>query len=170
MSPSLEVEAAIERFGNHRGAAFAVLQEAANDANATIRERAIAGMSRLGKAVPEAASFLWNIVHSSDKNLQDSALFSLYGLGLASKDLPALAEVLPGTRGKSVMAQMIAKTIKQDPAAAKPFVPAMACPARTGTINRPAMTMNVTVPNIFFISHLSFPEQVSFGHHSGISS
>jgi hypothetical protein len=143
MVPGPEVVAAIQRFGSRGNIAFSVLKGEAL-ANEDVekfstedraRNRAVSGMGFVGKTVPEAIPFLWNLYDSIEDKSADGrayhSLVALYQIGLAAQDIPKLSEkVLAFTNFhasdrifKSQAADWIATLIRKDSVAAQPFIP-----------------------------------------------
>lgn len=148
---------AIQGLVGHPEEAFEVLKGAAGEQDDEVRMRAVSGLGRLGKAVPQAASVLWDIARAplgpgaqlsswspSDQaggqppgvvldlgtptTLNGCALVALAGIGFSASDLPSLAEALGSVEDDSVRGnapKYIADTIRNDPAAAEPFIPAV---------------------------------------------
>jgi hypothetical protein len=141
--PNQELVHAVKAFGTRGKVAFEVLKEeetANRDAEAftvesRVRDRAVRGIGLLGRGVPEAAPFLWDLYESSKHGglnaPTDAVLYALYDFGFEPKDISLLANrVIAFTdfremdgQVQSQAAKWIAELFKKSPAEAPPFVP-----------------------------------------------
>lgn len=122
-----QIKQALGEFGSDREAAFRVLVKELQDSNEQwVHFGALWAMGELGQSVPDATPFLWDTIHSStgpgiDKQF---AFAALHTIGLTSKDLPALTELLSQPLRMSV-ARVIPQLLQQDPAGTAEFIPAI---------------------------------------------
>lgn len=134
-----EIKQALDKFGDNRKAAFDLLVKEIQDASQHedpprtpwnsdrgVRSGALWAIGQIGPSVPEAASFLWDTVHSSTGSDWDKtpALAGLYAIGFTPKDLPDLTELLSGPQ--CVFAgRWISELLQRDPTGTAPFAPAI---------------------------------------------
>ena len=125
-----EIRGAIQDFGVDRQSALAVLKEASNDPEQSVRASALFGMGQLGKSVPEAAPFLWGAVYAPAREALDrvDAFRSLAALGFEPQDIPALAKLI-----SDPVKVLTVQLLQRAGAVAKPVVPDLLELARVAT-------------------------------------
>jgi RNA polymerase sigma factor (sigma-70 family) len=130
-----QIKQALEQFGGDRESAFrALVKEIQNFNEPGVHEGALWAMGQLGQSVPEVVPFLWDTIRSSAVTEAEAqrglgrdgltAFAALHTIGLTSKDLPALTELLSQPLGK-VVARFIPQLLQQDPAGTAEFIPAI---------------------------------------------
>lgn len=134
-----EIKQALDKFGDNRKAAFDLLVKEIQDGSKNpdppftpvnddriVRSGALWAIGQIGQSVPEAAPFLWDTIHSSAAPMWDkqSALGALHTIGFTPKDLPDLTEILSNP-DRVFACRFISELLRQDPAGAAAFVPAV---------------------------------------------
>jgi RNA polymerase sigma factor (sigma-70 family) len=125
-----QITNAIEKFGNKERLAFNILRENVGDSEEFVRAGAFAGIGFIGKSVPEAAPFLWNVLYSSSSRDLWFIFRALQNIGFGPWDLPALTELLgdPISNGNiltELVPEAIAEQIARNPQTAKPYLPSI---------------------------------------------
>ena len=136
-----KINEAIQEFGNHREAAFAILKEASNktnlfvengrtiDTNKLTRMAAFYGMGQLGKSVPEVQPFLWRVIYLPTRTKFDrmEAFNALKIIGFQTQDIPILAKLLASPASdQNILTRIVPETIstliENNPSAAKIYL------------------------------------------------
>lgn len=139
---SNQITNALLAFGGNHYAAFAILKEGSNetntfidagriiDTNRFVRAGAIFGIGQLGKSVPEATSFLWEIIYSRSAADRFQAFRSLQHIGFDASDIPMLAKLLADpASNQNILTKLVPETIsfliETNPSAARPYLPSV---------------------------------------------
>ena len=89
---------AIQEFGNNQQdqrVAFGVLQETVGDSERFVRAGSIFGIGYLGKSLPEASPFLWNLLYSASASDPWNKFEALRKIGFRIWDMPQLTGQCP---------------------------------------------------------------------------
>lgn len=124
---------AIKEFGDHQldqRVAFGVLRETVGDTELFVRAGSIFGIGYLGKSLPEATPFLWNLLYSASARDHWHIFEALRKIGFGLWDMPQLTVLLgdPITDGSiltELVPEAIAGLIQNNPVAAKPYLSAI---------------------------------------------
>lgn len=149
-----EIKRALAKFGDNRKAAFDLLVKEIRDStdngihsqkewhdiyrhsdptialrmnkDAAVLGGALWAVGQIGKSVPEAASYLWEVIDSSTSPVWDksSALGALHAIGFTATDLPDLTRILSNP-DRVFAARCISELLEQDPAGTAAYVPAI---------------------------------------------
>lgn len=121
---------AIQEFGNNQQdqrVAFGVLQETVGDSERFVRAGSIFGIGYLGKSLPEASPFLWNLLYSASASDPWNKFEALRKIGFRIWDMPQLTVLLgdPISDGgilTELVPEAITGLIQNNPVAAKPYL------------------------------------------------
>lgn len=139
---SNHIKQALLEFGENHAAAFTILKEASSetntfmvagrmiDTNAFVRAGAIFGIGQIGKSVPEAAPFLWDMIYSRGAKDGYIAFDSLRQIGFEAADIPILAKLMGAPQCNQNLLTMlvpeaISFLIETNPSGTKPYLPAV---------------------------------------------
>lgn len=136
-----QITNAILEFGGNHQAAFSVLKKVSSetntivdagriiDTNRFVRAGAIYGIGQLGKSVPEAAPFLWEVIYYPSKSGNDRymAFVALKKIGFQTQDIPTLAKLLdvPASNQNfltKLVPETISELIETNPPGATPYL------------------------------------------------